>query len=119
MWSAAAPSQSVAGYISVRKARHMAKKDTNVTEIKPKRKQLTPAERVAKIEAELRAAREKLEAKSKKQIEQLLEKRKTLLARAEKIDAQVNEIDNQLEDLGYTEDDDDHVAVGTDETQVG
>ena len=43
----------------------MAKKDTNVTEIKPKRKQLTPAERVAKIEAELRAARETLEAKSK------------------------------------------------------
>ena len=96
----------------------MEKKDTNVTEIKPKRKRLTSAERVAKIEAELRAAREKLEAKSKKRIEQLLEKRAALKARAEKIDAQVEAIDAQLKELGH-EDDGDETVVDTDETQVG
>lgn len=97
----------------------MANKDTNVAEIKPKRKQLTPAERVAKIEAELRAAREKLEAKSKKQIEQLLEKRTALEARADKLIEQIHGIDAQLDDLGYIEDDGDEVVVDTDETQVG
>lgn len=97
----------------------MAKKDTNVTEIKPKRKQLTPAERVAKIEAELRAARVRLEAESKKKIEQLLEKRIALIARAEKIEEQVEAIDSQLEDLGHFEGAGHEILVDTDETQVG
>lgn len=64
-----------------------------------KRKMLTPAERVAKAEAELAAAKEKAEAGDRKRHDQLQEQRAKHVeviddrtAKVEAIDAELNEI---------------------------
>jgi predicted nucleic acid-binding Zn-ribbon protein len=73
-------------------------KATESTE--PKRKVLTAEERVAKLEAELAAARKKAEAKANKAIDELQAKRKTLVEQIEERQTKVRAIDTQLEALG-------------------
>lgn len=86
----------------------MAKQKTEGTDVettteavndKPKRKQLTAAERVAKLEAELAAARERAEKKANKQRDELVAKRNSLGEKRDKLDQQIQEIERQLESL--------------------
>ena len=64
------------------------------------RKMLTPAERVAKIEADLAAAKAKLNEKSDKERKLLTDKRAKLEAKITKAQEEIREIDSQLEVLG-------------------
>lgn len=75
--------------------------ETEVTtdEAKPKRKQLSPEERVAKLEAELAAARERAEKKANKQRTELQAKRDKLADKINGLQKQLDEIDKQLETL--------------------
>lgn len=68
-----------------------------------KRKILTPQERVAKLEAELKAAREKAEAKAKAESDQLTERRAKIVERRDLLNTQIEEIDKQLEALKPSE----------------
>ena len=68
---------------------------------KKERRVLTPEERIAKLEADLKAAREKAAAKSRKQIDTLLEKRRGLIARQQDIAGKIGVIDTELRSLGY------------------
>ena len=84
----------------------MAKQNQTDTEVtteavndKPKRKQLTPEERVAKLEAELEAARKKAEERGNKQRKVLQEKRDKLATKIDQLQDQLGEIDKQLESL--------------------
>ena len=89
-------------------------KDANKTQTEskpePKRRMLTPEERVARLEAELKAAREKAAAKSRKQADQLKEQRTKLVARRNEISDKIQAIDAQLAELEPT--------PATDETNV-
>lgn len=69
---------------------------------KPKRRNLTPAERIAKMEAELAATREKAEAANKKKVDALLEKRNGFTAKIAEIQTKVHEVNTELASLGYT-----------------
>ena len=68
-----------------------------------KRTVLTPEERVAKIEAELEAARAKMLDKQRKQVTTLLEQRDKLRARSRDIDSKLDTIEFRLSELGYTD----------------
>lgn len=68
---------------------------------KPGRKMLTPAERVAKLEADLKAAREAAAAKDAKKIDALKEKRGVLVQKVNEAQAKVRAIDEELQLLGY------------------
>ncbi len=68
-------------------------------ESKP-RKVLTPAERIAKAEADLEALRAKAAEKATKQGKALEEKRAALVKQIADRQAKVDEIDQQLEGLG-------------------
>jgi len=65
----------------------------------PKRKVLTAAERVAKLEAELEAARKKASDKAEKESAQLSDRRKVLVERRDLLNKQIEEIDVALENL--------------------
>ena len=69
---------------------------TAKTEAEPKRKVLTPAERVAKLEAELARAKEKADAKANKARNEALTRRAKLVERIEKLQAEVDSIDAQF-----------------------
>lgn len=69
------------------------------------RKMLTPAERVAKLEAELKAAREKAEAKAKVTIDALLGKRASLIEQINERKTKVESIEAELKELGHVIDD--------------
>lgn len=68
---------------------------------KVKRTVLTPEQRVAKLEAELAAAKAKAEARANKEANILLDRRASLMTRANEIAAKINDIDTQLSRLGY------------------
>lgn len=80
-------------------------KDTKVEKTeaaKPKRTRLTEAERIAKLEAELKAARDKAAAKERKQVAALQEQRTKLIAKAKEIEAKVTALEDQINELGGT-----------------
>lgn len=70
-------------------------------EAKPKRKMLTPSERVAKLEADLEAARKKAEQKNEAVADKLKTKRSTVVQRIEAEQAKLAKIDAELTALGY------------------
>lgn len=70
-----------------------------------KRKMLTPAERVAKLEADLAEARAKAEAKAKAKAGELTEKREKLTAKIVELQKQVDTINAELSALGVSTDD--------------
>lgn len=66
-----------------------------------KRKMLTPAERVAKLEADLAQAKAKAEAKANRQAAELAEKRAKLVEQINDRQAKVDAIDAELAELGF------------------
>lgn len=68
-----------------------------------KRTVLSPAERVAKLEAELAEAKRKADAKAQLRIGLLLEQREKLMAQIDERSLKVSAIDIELESLGYVE----------------
>ena len=72
---------------------------------KPKRKMLTPAERVAKAEADLAALREKATARASKAASQLREHRAKLVAQIVERDEKIEAIDDELHALGVNDED--------------
>ena len=82
-----------------------------------KRKMLTPAEKVAKLEADLAAAREKAEAQANKKFTQLREQRAKLVEKRDALNSKIAEIDEQLpEDV---EPDPIIAATGEDQATAG
>ena len=79
-------------------ANDKAAKDQATEAPKRERKVLTDAERIAKLEADLKAAREKAEAKSRKQAEALIEKRTALVAKRDEIQAKIDELNKVIGD---------------------
>lgn len=77
----------------------------NQTKATTKRTVLTPAERVAKIEAELAAAKAKAEETASKKAAVLVEKRSRLLEQINERQAKVDEIEAELRQLDYKIDD--------------
>jgi hypothetical protein len=67
------------------------------------RKMLTPAERVAKLEAELAEARAKAEAKANKAKAEAKEKRAKLLAKVDDLSEQIIALDKIIGDDGIDE----------------
>lgn len=65
------------------------------------RKMLTAEERVAKLEAELAAAKAKADAKKQKQIDALVERRDTLVAQVAERNTKLIAINLELDELGY------------------
>lgn len=79
----------------------MVKNTTKATPAKadkaaPKRKMLTPAERVAKLERELAEARDKAQGKDRKEQARLEEKVKTLREKAGKINDEIAAVEAEL-----------------------
>jgi hypothetical protein len=68
---------------------------------KAKRTVLTPEQRVAKLEAELEAAKNKAAERNQKKADVLLDRRSKISARAADLDAQLMVIDAELIDLGF------------------
>ena len=66
-----------------------------------KRKMLTPAERIAKAEADLARLREAAEAKGKKRISALLDQRAVHVKHIDERTDKVKAIDLELDSLGY------------------
>lgn len=73
-----------------------SKKSTPAKSDAPKRKQLTADERIAKLEADLQAARDKAAAKQAKERGSLEEKKQSLVERRNKLNEQIAEIDAKL-----------------------
>lgn len=71
---------------------------------KAKRTTRTPEERIAKLEATLAEARTKVQARTKKAAEQLQNKRQRHLDAINKANGKIEEIDTQLEELGFAVD---------------
>jgi hypothetical protein len=67
---------------------------------KVKRTVLTPEQRVAKLEAELTAAKAKAEKRANKQRDMLLERRSKLTIRANELLTQIEAIDAELDSFG-------------------
>ena len=72
---------------------------------KPKRTRvvLSPAEKIAKLEADLEAARTSQHEAEQKQIDKLLERRSKLVDRIAELDVKVSDLNEQLQLLGYDE----------------
>lgn len=76
--------------------------DNATTKVKAPKPESTPrkirteAERIADLEAKLKAARAKAEAKANKQVTVLKDKRAALVARWDKLNAEIDAIDAQL-----------------------
>jgi uncharacterized protein YoxC len=69
---------------------------------KVKRTMLTPEQRVAKLEAELAAAKAKADARANKEQNMLLEKRSKLTGKVNVLLDSIEAIDAQLADLGVS-----------------
>lgn len=78
-----------------------AKKAASSAPAPAKRKQLTPQERVAKLEADLAAARKKAEEKAGSVATQLKEKRRNLTDQIKVRQDKVDAIDAELTALGF------------------
>lgn len=74
-----------------------AKERVNNQGEKPSRKILTPAEKVAKLEAELAEARKAAEAKERAKLDKLRERRSSLATRIQPLIREYNEIGQQLD----------------------
>ena len=74
---------------------------TATAEDKPekKRKMLTPEERIAKAEAELKRVKEQAQGKDRKRHEALVEKRSAISERVAKLNAQLEEIESELVEI--------------------
>lgn len=88
-----------ASYLSPKEANMAKQKETTASE--PKRKHLTPAERVAKIEADLAAAKAKLELRASAQITVLIARRDKLVAQANERYEKIRLIEEELLSLGH------------------
>lgn len=64
---------------------------------------LTPAERIAKMEADLAAARERAAAGNAKKAKALVEQRDKLVAKRTEIEEKISGLTAQLDELGYVE----------------
>lgn len=80
-------------------------KPTTVEQVEKKRerKVLTPAERIAKLEADLAAAKAKAEAKAKKQVEELKAKRGTLVVRRSELTTKIDALTVEIQALEGTD----------------
>jgi uncharacterized coiled-coil DUF342 family protein len=67
------------------------------------RRQLTDAERVAKLEADLEAARNKAKVKAEKKANVLVEQRNALTAKIADLKAKVDAINLELDSLGHVD----------------
>jgi chromosome segregation ATPase len=67
-------------------------------EPKAKRKTLTQAERIAKLEAELAAARGKAVSRAQKQAERLTEQRKQLVAKRDELNTKIESVEAELKE---------------------
>ena len=77
-------------------------KDTEAkTPAKAKRKMPTEAERIANLEAQLAAAKEKAAAKNQKRIDVLLEKQTKIQAKVVEASSELIAIGLQLDELGF------------------
>jgi seryl-tRNA synthetase len=83
---------------------------------KPKRRVLTSAERIAKLEADLAAARERAAAGDKKKIDKLLAQRAKLIAKVEGLTKSIDELTEQLNLLGHFDDGD--VSPGIEDVEL-
>lgn len=72
---------------------------------KPKRKNLTPAERIAKAEAELAEIRRKAEEAANKKANVLREQRSKLVTKVAELEGKIAEINGELNQLGVVEGD--------------
>lgn len=84
----------------------MAKQEkaTAAEAAKPKRTQLTPEQRVAKLEAELEAARKKAEERANKGRTKALERRAALVTRRDKLNEEIAAIDSEFPPADTDED---------------
>lgn len=78
-------------------AKNTPAKDASTEEPKAKRKMMTPAERVAKLEAELEAARLRAEKRANKKANQLKERIAVLTEKRDKLNAQLTELQSALD----------------------
>lgn len=69
------------------------------TEDKPKRTILTPEERVAKLERELAEAKVKAQAKDRKRLDVVIERRALLQAKVDGITKQLTELSSEQSEL--------------------
>lgn len=74
---------------------------------KVERKRLTPAERIARAEAELKAAREKAEAEVRAKVNKLEEQLVKATAKRDEAQAKVDAINAELRELGVNVDETD------------
>lgn len=83
---------------------------------KRKRTFLTPEQKIAQLEAELKATREKASERSDKEIKELLEKRASLSSRRDGLQLKIDEVTATLNKLGWTDpvEDDGDADVETD-----
>lgn len=76
----------------------MATTANKPAESKPKRKTLTAAERIAKLEADLKAAREKAHDKDRKVVERATAELKKLTAKRNELDTKIKDIESEIKD---------------------
>lgn len=65
---------------------------------KPKRKQLSPAERIAKLEAELDAARNRASARAQRKVERLETQRAALIEKRDELDAKIKAVESDIDE---------------------
>lgn len=79
-------------------AQKSAANDKSSSTPKAKRKMPTPAERIAKAEADLKALREKAHEKDAKLVKSLTDKRDALEKKKREIETQVEDLNGQISD---------------------
>lgn len=84
-------------------AKTASTKPEAVAEDKPKRTMLTPEQRVAKLEAELAAARERAEKKANKAVNEAKDKRAKLVEKRNALDNQIAQLTATIGDGGPAE----------------
>jgi hypothetical protein len=87
---------------------------------KVKRTMLSPEQRVAKLEAELAAAKAKAEARTNKEAQALLDRRLVLANQIEERQLKINVINDKLVELGFdplSSEPDEDVTISTDVDQ--
>lgn len=73
-----------------------AQKKAEANEPKAKRKVLSPAEKIAKLEADLKAAREKAHDSDRKVVAKATEARTKLVARRDALNEKIADLDNRI-----------------------
>lgn len=75
------------------------KTETDKTEVKVKRKMLTPEQRVAKLEAELAAAKQQAQDKDRKRHAQLNEQYKLVVTKRDALNKKLEELESELDEV--------------------